>query len=439
MPSRSPASSRRTRWCPRAARSPMRSSPSGGPAAGLRPPEARWPRPSASGRVPRPRTAHPGRLRELPQARGPRGRAGRRAREGELVRELLPAVDNLERALLRGQGGRGALASGRQPRARRACTGCSSATGPRRSTRRASGSTRTCTRRSPRAPGRRRAGRGARRGREGLPAGRHGHPPGPRGGLGLAWRGHGSIQGARRGPQGVRGRHQEGLPQARPRYHPDKNPGDSQGRGAVQGHPGGLLDPLRPGEAQAVRRGRRAVRRGGGPGPFRPGGGRRPGFGGISDILSDLFGGAGAVAAAAARAGPRARARPRDGGVVSLRPGDRRRPGAGRRAAGRAVHHVPGTGAARARRPRSARAARGGAWSPRGRACSRSPSPAPSAAARAPRSRTRAPPASGAGSLRQVKRYRVNMPAGVRDGSRVRLARQGRARAGAAARQATST
>ena len=51
----------------------------------------------------------------------------------------------------------------------------------------------------------------------------------------------------------------------------------------------------------------------------------------------------------------------------------------------------------------------------------------PAAAAPAPRSRSPCPTCSGTGRTRQVKRYRVNIPAGVRDGSRVRLAGKGEA------------
>ena len=52
------------------------------------------------------------------------------------------------------------------------------------------------------------------------------------------------------------------------KYHPDRNPDDDERRGALQGDPGGQLDPLRPGEAQAVRRGRH-LRRAAGPASTR--------------------------------------------------------------------------------------------------------------------------------------------------------------------------
>ena len=70
-------------------------------------------RSSAARGLPRPRAAHPGGLRELPQARR-RGRPRRRAsgRRSGLVRELLPVVDNLERALASAEEGEQHLAEG---------------------------------------------------------------------------------------------------------------------------------------------------------------------------------------------------------------------------------------------------------------------------------------------------------------------------------------
>ena len=104
-------------------------------------------------------------------------------------------------------------------------------------------------------------------------------------------------------------------------YHPDKNPGDKAGRGALQGGPGRVRDPVRPGEAQAVRLGRRHLRR---RLPRRRrirrarrwGGG---GFGGFGDILSDLFGGAGRGAGRPAASSAAATSRPRSTSPSSRR------------------------------------------------------------------------------------------------------------------------
>ena len=61
----------------------------------------------------------------------------------------------------------------------------------------------------------------------------------------------------------------------------------------------------------------------------------------------------------------------------------------------------------------------------RARGCSRSASRARSAAARARSSRSPCETCGGSGLTAQRKRYRVNVPAGVRDGTRIRLAGKG--------------
>ena len=87
----------------------------------------------------------------------------------------------------------------------------------------------------------------------------------------------------------------------------------------------------------------------------------------------------------------------------------------------------PATGVGRSRGPLRApvRAARGPASTPRARASSRSRSPAPNAAARAAIIDDPCPTCSGSGVTQETKRYRVKIPAGVHDGSRVRLAGKG--------------
>ena len=71
--------------------------------------------PSAARRVPRAAPAHPGRLRELPEADPARtSPQGRRDAPAALAHEVLPALDNLQRALdaAAKQGDRGPLARG---------------------------------------------------------------------------------------------------------------------------------------------------------------------------------------------------------------------------------------------------------------------------------------------------------------------------------------
>ena len=82
----------------------------------------------------------------------------------------------------------------------------------------------------------------------------------------------GPIQDPRGRQEGLRRRDQEGLPQACAPVPPGPQPGRREGRGALQGHPAGVRRPVGPREAQAVRPGRRHLRRGFDPGAFRTGG-----------------------------------------------------------------------------------------------------------------------------------------------------------------------
>ena len=140
---------------------------------------------------------------------------------------------------------------------------------------------------------------------------------GGRGGVGRTMAAARPLQGPRRRQEGVAGRDQEGLPQARAPVPPGPQPGRREGRGALQGDPARLRRPRRPRQAQAVRprRARSAVR-----GPAAPAAAarrlRRRRRSATSSRTSSAAAAAAAPAAAGARgAARRARPRPRGRGL----------------------------------------------------------------------------------------------------------------------------
>ena len=212
-------------------------------------------------------------------------------------------------------------------------------------------------------------------------------------------------------------------------YHPDRNPGDAKAEERFKEISAAydvLGDPEKRkqydrGALFGVRDRRRR----------RPGGSAGgPGFdaGGFGDILSNLFGrGGGRRRGGAARgAAGRARPRPRDRGRHRLRAGDRRRPGPARRCRRRrAARPATAPAPSRARRPKVCPRCQGRGIESQGQGLFSISQPCSRCGGTGTVIEDPCPTCQGAGAVRTTKRYRVNIPAGVREGSRVRLAGKG--------------
>ena len=203
------------------------------------------------------------------------------------------------------------------------------------------------------------------------------------------------------------------------RYHPDRNPDDNAAEERfkdVQEAYSLLSDPEK----------RKAYDSGGGifgggfdPGTFRTGSG---GFGGFGDILSDLFGGAGG------RGGARAPERGRDLETEVHISFDQAMEGA------QVPVTVPlsapcptchGTGARPGTQPTVCTRCQGRGVEAESQGLFSISQPCRQCGGTGTEIKDPCPTCQGTGRTRQVKRYRVNIPAGVRDGSRVRLAGKG--------------
>ena len=204
-------------------------------------------------------------------------------------------------------------------------------------------------------------------------------------------------------------------------YHPDQNGGDKQAEERfkeVQEAYSILSDPEK----------RKQFDQGGlfggfDPGSFRPGAG---GFGGIGDILSDLFGGAGP-----APGGARTRTRAERGRDLETEVHvsfDQAVEGAQLPVTVPLAAPCPtcrGTGAKPGTTPQVCSACQGRGVEAESQGLFSISQPCRVCGGTGTEIKDPCSTCSGSGQTRQVKRYKVNIPAGVRDGSRVRLAGKG--------------
>jgi molecular chaperone DnaJ len=206
-------------------------------------------------------------------------------------------------------------------------------------------------------------------------------------------------------------------------YHPDRNPGDEAAEEHfkdVQEAYSVLSDPEK---RKAYDSGGGIFGAGGGfdPGAFRTGGG----FGGFGDILSDLFGG-GPGRGGAARAPERGRDLETEVHISF----DQAMEGAQVPVAVPLSAPCPtchGTGARPGTQPTVCSRCQGRGVEAESQGLFSISQPCRQCGGTGTEIKDPCPTCQGTGRTRQVKRYRVNIPAGVRDGSRVRLAGKGEA------------
>jgi molecular chaperone DnaJ len=208
------------------------------------------------------------------------------------------------------------------------------------------------------------------------------------------------------------------------KYHPDKNPGDTEAEERfkeVQGAYAVLSDPEKRKQYDAGG----GIFGGGFPGGGFPGGGAGGGgFGGFGDILSDLFGGAGG----GGRAPRPERGRDLETEVhVSF---EQAMEGAQIPVSVPLSAPCPtcrGTGAKPGTQPTICSRCNGRGVEAESQGLFSISQPCRQCGGTGTEIKDPCPTCQGSGRTRQVKRYRVNIPAGVKDGSRVRLAGKGEA------------
>ena len=211
------------------------------------------------------------------------------------------------------------------------------------------------------------------------------------------------------------------------RYHPDRNPGDKAAeerfKEISQAH-----DVLSDAEK------RKAYDRGGALGGFgMPGGFDPSAFGGVGDILSDLFGRAGAGGGrgpgqGGVRGGPQRQARGRDLETEVSLSFDQAVNGAQVPLAVPTSQPCPtcnGSGAKPGTVPKVCPVCNGRGLESQSQGIFSMSQPCSNCHGSGTVIEDPCPTCNGTGAQRSVRRMRVNVPAGVRDGSRIRLAGKG--------------